>query len=142
MKTLTSTALFVLIAGTSSFAANPPTTIHVSLSGEGGSAMEVKLDQSSVKAGKVTFDVTNEAVGEEHELVLVRLKDKDQRLSVIKDKNRVDESKVKSLGEVEDIKPGGHGTLTATLKPGAYQLLCNVKGHYQAGMHTVLIVTK
>jgi uncharacterized cupredoxin-like copper-binding protein len=28
------------------------------------------------------------------------------------------------------------------LKPGTYELMCNVKGHYEAGMHTVLTVTK
>jgi uncharacterized cupredoxin-like copper-binding protein len=141
-KTLASTALFVLIAVTASLAATSPTTIHVSLSGEGGSDMAIKLDQSSVTAGKVTFDVANEAVGEDHEMVLIRLKDKNQKLPFLKDKNRIDESKVKSLGEVADLKPGDHGSLTATLKPGTYELLCNVKGHYEAGMHTVLTVTK
>lgn len=139
---LASTALLLFIAGPSALAATSPTTIHVSLTGEGGSDMAIKLDQSSVKAGKVTFDVANEAVGEDHELVLIRLKDKNQTIPVVKDKHRVDESKLKSLGEVADLKPGAHGTLTATLKPGAYELMCNVKGHYEAGMHTVLIVTE
>jgi len=136
------TAIFMLAASIASFAATSPTTIHVTLTGEGGSDMAIKLDQSTVKAGKVTFDVTNEAMGEDHEMVLVRLKDKNQTIPVIKDKHRVDESKLKSMGEVADLKPGDHGTLTATLKPGAYELMCNVKGHYEAGMHTVLTVTK
>jgi uncharacterized cupredoxin-like copper-binding protein len=104
--------------------------------------MAIKLDQSSVKAGKVTFDVTNDAMSENHEMVLIRLKDKDQSLPILKDKHRIDESKVKSLGEVADLKPGDRGSFTATLKPGAYELMCNVKGHYEAGMHTVLTVTK
>jgi uncharacterized cupredoxin-like copper-binding protein len=135
-------ALVAVFAGTASFAATPPTTIHVSLSGEGGSQMAIKLDQSRVKAGKVTFDVANEAISEDHELVLIRLKDKDQTIPVLRGKHRVDESKLNSLGEVADLKPGDHGTLTATLKPGAYELMCNVKGHYESGMHTVLTVTK
>lgn len=141
-KTLAATGLLLLIAAAPSFAATSPATIHVSLSGEGGSEMAIKLDQSSVKAGKITFDVTNEAVSENHEMVLIRLKDRDQTLPVVKDRHRIDESKVKSLGEVADLKPGDHGTLTAKLKPGVYELLCNVKGHYEAGMHTVLTVTK
>lgn len=141
-KALVSAALLTLIAGTPSFAATSPTTIHVSLSGEGGSAMAIKLDQSSVKAGKIIFDVTNEAMGEDHEMVLIRLKDKNQKLPFLTGKHRIDESKVKSLGEVADLKPGDHGTFTATLKPGTYELLCNVKGHYEAGMHTVLTVTR
>lgn len=141
-KALATAALLVLIAGTPSFAATSPAIIHVSLSGEGGSDMAIKLDRSSVKAGKVTFDVANEALGEDHEMVLIRLKDKNQKLAFLKDKHRIDEGKVQSLGEVADLKPGDHGSLTATLKPGAYELLCNVKGHYEAGMHAVLTVTR
>jgi uncharacterized cupredoxin-like copper-binding protein len=125
-----------------SFATTSPMTINVSLSGEGGSAMAIKLDQPNVKAGKVTFDVSNEAMSEDHEMILIRLKDKNQTLPFLKDKHRIDESKVKSLGEVADLKPGDHGSFTATLKPGAYELLCNVKGHYEAGMRAVLTVTK
>jgi uncharacterized cupredoxin-like copper-binding protein len=141
-KALASTAVLTLLTTTSSFAATSPTTIHVTLSGEGGSDMAIKLDQSSVKSGKVTFDVTNEAMSENHEMVLIRLKNKNQTLPFLKDKHRVDENQVMSLGEVADLKPGDRGTLTATLKPSAYELMCNVKGHYEAGMHTVLTVTK
>jgi len=104
--------------------------------------MSIKLDRPSVKAGKVTFEVANEAVSEDHELVLVRLKSEKQTLPVLRNKSRVDESKLQSVGEVADLKPGDHGKMTATLQPGAYELLCNVKGHYEAGMHTVLTVTK
>jgi uncharacterized cupredoxin-like copper-binding protein len=141
-KALKSAVVLVMIAGTPSFAATSPTTIHVTLSGEGGSAMAIMLDRASVKAGQVTFDVANEAIGENHEMVLVRLNDKSQTLPFLQDKHRIDERKIKSLGEVADLKPGDHGSFTATLKPGAYELLCNVKGHYEAGMHTVLTVTK
>jgi uncharacterized cupredoxin-like copper-binding protein len=141
-KTITAAAFLAFVASSPLFAATSPTTIHVSLNGEGGSAMTIKLDQSTVKAGKIVFDVTNEAMSEDHELVLIKLKDEKQTLPLLKDKHRVDERKLKSLGEVADLKPGDHGTLTAMLKPGAYELMCNVKGHYEAGMHTVLTVTK
>ena len=104
--------------------------------------MEIKLSQSTVKAGKVEFDVANEAISESHEVVLVRLNAPDEAIPVVKGKHRVDESKLKSLGEVSGLKAGGHGKLVANLEPGAYELLCNVKDHYEAGMHTVLTVTK
>jgi uncharacterized cupredoxin-like copper-binding protein len=94
------------IASSPSFAATSPVTIHVSLAGEGGSAITLKLDQKSVKAGKIVLDVTNEAMSEDHELVLIKLKDEKQTLPLLKDKHRVDESKLKSLGEVADLKPG------------------------------------
>src|SRR5262245_17903134 len=141
-QALKSAVVLVMIAGTSSFAATSPSTIHVSLSGEGGSTMAIKLDRSSVEAGKVTFVVTNEAISENHEMVLIRLNDKNQTLPFLEDKHRIDESKVKSLGEVADLKPGDHGSFAATLNPGTYELLCNVKGHYEAGMHRLLTVTK
>lgn len=104
--------------------------------------MEIKLSQSTIKAGKVEFDVVNNAMTESHEVVLVRLNSADQKISVVKDKHRVDEGKLKSIGEVSDLKAGAHGKLVANLRPGTYELLCNVKGHYEAGMHTTLSVTK
>jgi len=36
--------------------------------------------------------------------------------------------------------PECHGELTVTLDAGQYQLVCNLPGHYQAGMHTTFIV--
>lgn len=103
--------------------------------------MHIKLDQSKIKAGKVEFDVTNEAITESHEMVLVRLKSPDHTIPVIRGKHRIDESKLSTLGEVAGLKAGEHGKLVANLRPGSYELLCNIKGHYESGMHTILTVT-
>jgi len=86
--------------------------------------------------------VHNDAVTENHEMLLVKLKSAEQSVPVIAAKHRIDEKQLKSLGEVSDLKPGKDGQLTATLDPGAYLLLCNIKGHYEAGMHAKLTVTK
>jgi len=102
--------------------------------------MSLKLNPATVKAGPATFRVTNEASTEEHEIV-VRLKSADQKVPMIKGKDRVNKAKLKSLGEVEDLKPGASGELTADLKPGTYLVFCNIKGHYRAGMHSKLVVT-
>lgn len=134
-------AMFSTLAATASFAASPA-VVRVSLTGEGGSDMRIKLDQTSIKAGKVVLNVTNDAMTESHELVLVKLSKPDQKIPVSKDKHRVDESKLTSIGEVSNLKAGAHGKLAANLKPGTYELLCNIKGHYEAGMHTILTVTK
>ena len=139
-KTIFLALMLSAVAATSSFAASP-TVIHVSLTGEGGSDMHINLDRSKIKAGKVVLDVANEAMTESHEMVLVKLKGSDQKISVNKDKHRVDEGKLTSLGEVSDLKAGAHGKLAANLKPGTYELLCNIKGHYEAGMHAILTVT-
>lgn len=118
------------------------TTVKVVEGGEGGGPMTLSLDQSTVKAGDVVFAVHNDAVSEAHEMVLVRLKTANEEVPVIAAKHRVDEKALKSLGEVSDLKPGADGTLKARLKAGTYLLLCNIKGHYEAGMHAKLTVTK
>ena len=39
------------------------------------------------------------------------------------------------------IAPGTSGWTTLTLPPGRYELICNIAGHYGAGMYAVLDVT-
>jgi uncharacterized cupredoxin-like copper-binding protein len=95
--------------------------------------MSTSVSPTVVKAGKVTFLVRNGGTVE-HELV------------VLQGAGRLPVSHYKAqevrhnLGEVEDILPGKTKSLTLTLKPGKYTLLCNVAGHYMLGMHTVLTV--
>jgi len=121
--------------------ANAATVVNVELSGEGGSAMSLKIDKPTVKAGETVFQVKNTAMTEDHEMVLVRLKKKDQKVPLIASKHRIDESKLRPLSEVADLKPSGTGELKAALKPGDYLLFCNIKGHYEAGMSGHLTVT-
>lgn len=104
--------------------------------------MTLTLDHSTIKAGETIFQVHNDAMTEEHEMVLVKLKSADQKIDVVAAKHRIDEKQLKSLGEVSELKPGADGKLKAKLAPGAYLLLCNIKGHYEAGMHATLTVTK
>ncbi len=116
------------------------TTVKIEETGEGGGPMAIKMDTAKVPAGEVVFKVTNQAMTEEHEMVLVKLKNKDARAPLANAKHRVDEAKLKTLGEVTDLKPSQSGELKANLKPGAYALLCNIKGHYEAGMWTAFTV--
>lgn len=118
------------------------TTVNVVESGEAGGPMTLTLDQSTIKAGETTFMVHNDAMTEEHEMVLIKLKSPDQKIDVVAAKHRVNEKQLKSLGEVSDLKPGADGQMKAKLTPGSYVLLCNIKGHFEAGMHTMLTVTK
>lgn len=132
-------AIISLGFASSAFAAQ---TINVSLGGEAGSPMTIKLDTSSIQAGDVVFNVTNDAIGTDHEVVLVKLKNKNQKIAAVKGRDKIDESKLKSLGEVAGLKPGDTGTLKVKLTAGDYMLLCNHKGHYSAGMYTPITVTK
>ena len=128
-----------MMLASQAFAAS--TTILVTEEGEGGGPMAIKLDHDTVPAGDVTFKVHNAAAGEEPEMVLIKLKTADDKIPLNAAKHRVDESKLKSLGEVADLKPGKDGQLKVKLTAGNYLLLCNIKGHYEAGMKTKLTVT-
>lgn len=132
-------AAALLVMASQSFA---ETVVKVVEGGEAGGPMTLTLDQSTIKAGETVFHVHNDAMSEEHEMVLVKLKSPDQKLDVVAGKDRIDEKKLKSMGEVADLKPGADGQLKAKLTPGSYVLLCNIKGHYQAGMHAALTVMK
>jgi uncharacterized cupredoxin-like copper-binding protein len=118
------------------------TTVKVVEGGEGGGPMTLSVDQPTIKAGETMFMVHNDAVTEEHEMVLVKLESPDATVNVVAGKHRVDEKQLKSMGEVSELKPGADGQLKAKLTAGSYLLLCNIKGHYEAGMHATLTVTK
>lgn len=56
-------------------------------------------------------------------------------------KDRGMEHTPKTIGEVEDIAPGKRKRMSFKLTPGHDALSCNKPGHYEAGMHTALVVT-
>ncbi len=41
---------------------------------------------------------------------------------------------------IPDMGPGGSGRMTLNLRPGTYELFCNVPGHYAAGQHVTFTV--
>lgn len=99
----------------------------------------IQLDASRVKAGAVTFEVSNAPdTGLAHELVVLKTDLAADKLPV-KD-GKVPESQFKKMGEVEGIDPGKNKRLTLKLVPGRYVLICNQPGHYSMGLHTSLLV--
>ncbi len=123
--------LCAVLLPASAFAAE---TVSVQLVGERGGQMAIKLDKSEVPAGEVTFQVANVAANTPHEMVVIKLDKPGETLTVDPAKNRVDEKALTSMGEVSDLKAGKTGQLTVKLAPGAYELICNIKGHVAAGM--------
>lgn len=98
-------------------------------------------DQSTVKAGTVTFDVTNWSRGVIHEMLVVAVDRPDAPLPYDYSTQRVVEDQVRSAGETGELQPNQSKSISLDLAPGSYLLLCNVAGHYAAGMEVALTVT-
>jgi uncharacterized cupredoxin-like copper-binding protein len=129
-------ALSVQAAGTAVQVRLEDASLNGSLEG-----MRIKLDRDTVKTGPVTFRVTNESKALVHELIVVQTDLDVSDFPYDPVKGTIDERKVKSLGEVSELKPGKSGKLTVNLKPGPYLLMCNQPGHWHAGMWTKFTVT-
>ena len=153
-KTVTVTA--PAAEGTSTTDADKGTVVKVEL-GESGSTYFVKPAQKTVKAGTVTFAVTN--VGKlYHEFIVYSNADDVAAgdLPVNEEEDEADLVEEKIVGEAAyatppivpaDRKPGdadhriraeGWGAeLTVDLEAGKYILLCNLSGHYTKGKQYV-----
>jgi uncharacterized cupredoxin-like copper-binding protein len=137
----------------------PGTVVSVSLTNMGGpmmgprngmmgGAMRMTADRSAVAHGTVSFLVTNGGTIS-HELVILPLPvDQIPGTRQMGGDARIDEAG--SLGEASDtcavgtglgILPGASGWVTVTLAAGRYELVCNLPGHYAAGMYTQLTVS-
>ena len=123
--------------------ADMPTNFKYGMPGVDNSKapMGIKVSRASVPQGKVTFDVTNSSKDTIHEMIVIQLAEPGKPLPYIDNQERVDEENVPDKGEVSELDPGASGSLTLDLKPGAYLLICNVPGHYAAGMWTKFTVT-
>lgn len=139
---ITTLALCATIGIASVFASAPITKVHVSLDGEADQPMKIVVDTPSVKAGMIEFDVKNDAIGTDHEVVLVKLQKKGQQITADAKTHRIDENKFQSMGEVGGLKPSDSGILKVKLAAGDYVLLCNHKAHYELGMATPFTVTR
>ncbi|MEO8244686.1 MAG: plastocyanin/azurin family copper-binding protein [bacterium] len=109
--------------------------------GDMGMAMlGVKADLDTVKAGTVTFRVTNASKDIVHEMILSPLPADGAALPYVADDYKVDEDAANHLGEVSELDPGASGALTVDLTPGKYILFCNIPAHFMNGMWTVITV--
>ena len=152
------TGLAVILSATPSFAA---TVVTVDLWDKGANVdmpkgvvygaphldlskatMGMRLSPPSAPAGEVTFIVKNSSKDTIHEMIVMYRQDPTKLLPFIDNENRVDEDKAGDKGEVSELNPGQSGSLTVTLAPGKYVLVCNVPGHYGAGMWAEFEVTK
>jgi uncharacterized cupredoxin-like copper-binding protein len=101
-----------------------------------GSPGEMSIGMpSSVKAGTVVFEVRNDGEAP-HEFVLLRTDTRAGGLQVTN--NRAAEPGL--VGRTGELAPGAEDELEVDLRPGRYVVLCNVPGHYAAGMRKDLLV--
>jgi uncharacterized cupredoxin-like copper-binding protein len=98
--------------------------------------MFIRPSARSVPAGDVTVTVVNSG-GMQHEVVFLKTDTAPTGLTVTK--NRVSEADAK--GEVGDIATRTTKAKVLHLTKGHYVLVCNIAGHYQAGMRAGLNVT-
>ncbi len=100
----------------------------------------IELDTASTKAGSITFNVDN-AGPSTHEFVVFAT-DLDPASLPLGDDGNVDEKGdgVTHIDEIENIGTGCSASLTLDLDAGNYVLICNLPGHYAAGMHAPLTV--
>jgi uncharacterized cupredoxin-like copper-binding protein len=102
--------------------------------------MSVIAVPNVVPAGEVTFKATNKSPDFTHEMIVIKLKAPHQQLPYVAADSKVNEDAAGHLGEVSELDPGKAGSLSLNLDPGTYMLLCNVPGHYMAGMWTTITV--
>jgi uncharacterized cupredoxin-like copper-binding protein len=99
----------------------------------------IVVDPGSVSAGEIRFTITNDGPST-HEFVVLRTDLAADALPVEGDEVPEDDPALSNAGEAEDIAAGSTTTLALTLEAGSYVILCNITGHYVAGMHTAFTV--
>jgi hypothetical protein len=114
----------------------------------GGGMMRLLLDRTNTPTGRISL-VARNLGGAVHELVVLPLTaGHSAGARTIGADNRVSEAG--SLGEASrscgpgtgnGIAPGTTGWVTLHLKPGHYEIVCNLPGHYRAGMYAELDVS-
>ena len=107
--------------------------------------MRLSVDPATVRTGTVSLLVRNVGARDHEVVVLPLAAGQSVGWRTINSDNRIDETG--SLGEVssscgsgedEGVAPGSVGWTTLTLAPGRYELVCNLAGHYAAGMYAEL----
>lgn len=117
-------------------------------SGQTARSMRVAAAPAQVAAGTVSFRVRNTGY-QVHELLVLplpaagaagqRTVGADGR--VAETGSRGEASRTCGAAAGAGITPAAAGWVTLTLARGRYELVCNIAGHYRAGMYATLTVT-
>jgi uncharacterized cupredoxin-like copper-binding protein len=136
-------ALTAAGCGNSSSAKSPPAATTTTAATAATKPITVSLTEwkvtpsaTTAAGGPVTFDVHNGGA-QPHEMVVLKTPKPAARLG------RAGTARLPEtghVGEVGELKAGADGTTTIDLKPGHYVLICNLPGHWTAGMRSDLTV--
>lgn len=126
--------------GTAEVPAANGDTVAVALGETDATHMYMRLSQSSVPAGSITFTITNEGV-KDHEFEVFETATAAGDFAIGPDDKVVDPEDAVVLAEVEGIEGGKTETLTLEFEPGNYAMICNEEGHYGEGMFADFTVT-
>lgn len=99
----------------------------------------VEVNAEGAMAGDVTFTITNRGTID-HEFLVVKTDIPDGEIPLVDNRFEEDAEGLEVVDEIPEFPKGETNALTVNLTPGNYQLLCNIEGHYQAGMHTSFVV--
>jgi uncharacterized cupredoxin-like copper-binding protein len=99
---------------------------------------QLRVTPNHVHAGNVVLVVRNHGP-DTHELIVVRSR---SRLPLRRDGLTVDERALSAatVASVDGAGPGSVERVRVHLAHGRYELLCNMAGHFMAGMHGELVV--
>ena len=134
-------ALLAVAAGSIGFAgcsnddADAAGTVDVTLSD-----FAIKLSDSSVPAGEVTFQVENKGPSV-HEFVVFKTDLAPDALPTDATGDVAESDEFAPVDEIEDIAKGASPELKVDLAAGDYVLVCNVPAHYRQGMRAAFTVT-
>ncbi|MFG1707453.1 plastocyanin/azurin family copper-binding protein [Nonomuraea sp. M3C6] len=127
----------------------PGKVVDVKLTDMKSGSMRLTVNPAKVPSGTVSFRASNTGTLA-HELVVLPLV-KGQAIGKrpvgtnhrVKETGSLGEASHNcAAGEGEGIAPGSMSWVTLKLHPGRYELVCNIPGHYAAGMHAEFNVTQ
>ena len=101
---------------------------------------KVAVAPNTATAGEVKFTIENKGtIG--HEFLVVKTDILDGKITLDGDHFAEPSPGLEVIDEIGEFKQGTTELLVLTLEPGNYQLVCNLPGHYAAGMHTSFVVS-
>jgi len=97
----------------------------------------ITLDRPTISAGSVTISAKNNGAMP-HRLVVIKTDVAFDKLPI--DQTTLMASEVGKVAEILSVAVGQTATVTVTLAPGRYVVICNLPEHYELGMRAPLTV--